>query len=465
MDIPVVKNETYQVTIEDITYEGLGVGKVNHFPIFIENAWVGEKVEVKLVKVLKHFAYGKVINYLKESNDRRPLIDKRLFQTGIAPLQTLAYDQQLLFKEKQVKNVMKTIAKMPDVPVFPTLGMNEPTHYRNKAQVPVRQLNGKLMTGFFKKNSHELIPMKEYYIQDKQMDLALFKIVEILNRFKVKGYQEKEHRGFLRHIIIKRGHYSHEMMIVFVTRKEKFFVKEEIVQAITKEIPEVVAIIQNVNEKKTNVILGKENHVLFGKAYYEDQLLEHTYRISAPSFYQVNTLQAERLYQTAIDFAQLTKEDIVIDAYCGIGTIGISLAENVAHVYGVEVVSEAIEDAKINARMNNCHNMTFKAGKAEEIMDQWYKKGVRPTVVVVDPPRKGLDVSFIDATVAMSPERIIYVSCNPATMARDMKLFNEKGKYTVEKVQPVDLFPQTHHVEAVALLKKNKKDRNESTIK
>ncbi|WP_086349045.1 23S rRNA (uracil(1939)-C(5))-methyltransferase RlmD [Candidatus Enterococcus clewellii] len=449
---PVKKNETIEVEIIDLTHEGLGVGKVDGYPLFIENSLPGEKVRALVLKVGNKFGYGKVIERLNDSPDRVELTDESLLRTGIAPLQHMTYEAQLLFKQKQVENVLNKISKMPDVPVLPSVGMANPVGYRNKAQIPVRKVNRELETGFYRKNSHDLVPITDFYIQDPVIDQAIVTIRDIMRRFSVKPYDEAEHTGNLRQIIIRRGHYSHQMMVVLVTRTEKLFKHEQIVEVILKELPEVVSIIHNINPDKTNVILGKESKVLYGQNYIEDQLLGKTYRISAPSFYQVNTEQTEYLYQTAMDFAGLTKDDIVIDAYCGIGTIGLSLADRVKHVYGVEIVKDAIEDATINAFHNEIDNVTFKAGSAENLMKQWKDSGIDPTVLVVDPPRKGLTPSFIETAMEMAPERIVYISCNPATLARDLKLFGEQ--YEVKKIQPVDLFPQTAHVEAVALLQK-----------
>lgn len=451
--IPVKKNDVLEVTIEDLSYEGLGVAKLDRFPIFVENALPKEVVQIKIVKVVKKFAFAIVLEYIKTAENRVEA-DKKLLQTGIAPLQHLAYEDQLIFKQKQVKNALEKIAKMPEVPVSKTIGMEKPFGYRNKAQVPVRRIEGQLKTGFFRKNSHDLIPITDFYIQNPKIDEALQVVVAILQGFNVKAYNEEQHEGFLRHIIIRYGHYSHEMMVILVTRKDKFFKGETIAKKIAEELPEVVSVIQNVNEDKTNVILGKVNHVLYGKESYRDTLLGNTYEISAPSFYQVNTEQTEKLYETAIDFADVKAHDVVVDAYCGIGTIGLSLAKKVAQVYGVEVVPEAIADAKRNALINGIDNVTYKVGKAEEVMAKWQDKKIKPSVVMVDPPRKGLAESFIDATIAMKPEKIVYVSCNPATFARDVALFKEKGGYDLQKVQPVDLFPQTTHVECVGLLVK-----------
>lgn len=449
--LSVKKNERYTLDIIDLSYEGMGVAKIDGYPLFIENALPGERVEVLVVKVGNKFGYGKVEKWLTESPDRQPLKDNRLLRTGIAPLAHLNYEQQLLFKQKQVENVMSKIAKMPEVDILPTIPMENPVGYRNKAQIPVRRIDGRLATGFYKKNSHELVEIEDYYIQDPAIDEAIKRVRDILQRFQVRGYNEAKNEGQIRHIIIRRGHYSHEMMVVLVTRKEKFFKGKEIASIIHEELPEVVSVVQNINEEKTNVILGDKEKVLYGRSYIEDQLLGKTYRISSKSFYQVNTEQTEKLYQTAIEFAALQKEDTVIDAYSGIGTIGLSLADKVKEVYGMELVPEAIEDAQFNALTNKIENAHYEVGKAETVMKKWQDKGVKPSVIVVDPPRKGLDARFIASAIDMAPAKLVYISCNPATFARDAKLFAESG-YEVKKVQPVDLFPQTHHVELVALL-------------
>lgn len=449
--LSVKKNERYTLDIIDLSYEGMGVAKIDGYPLFIENALPGERVEVLVVKAGNKFGYGKVEKWLTESPDRQPLKDNRLLRTGIAPLAHLNYEQQLLFKQKQVENVMSKIAKMPEVDILPTIPMENPVGYRNKAQIPVRRMDGRLATGFYKKNSHELVEIEDYYIQDPAIDEAIKRVRDILQRFQVRGYNEAKNEGQIRHIIIRRGHYSHEMMVVLVTRKEKFFKGKEIASIIHEELPEVVSVIQNINEEKTNVILGDKEKVLYGRSYIEDQLLGKTYRISSKSFYQVNTEQTEKLYQTAIEFAALQKEDTVIDAYSGIGTIGLSLADKVKEVYGMELVPEAIEDAQFNALTNKIENAHYEVGKAETVMKKWQDKGIKPSVIVVDPPRKGLDARFIASAIDMAPAKLVYISCNPATFARDAKLFAESG-YEVKKVQPVDLFPQTHHIECVALL-------------
>lgn len=447
------KNEEVTVTIEDLTYEGLGVGKVDGYPLFIENTLPGEEVRVRVLKVGKSFGFAKVVERMTTSEDRVPLTDAVGTRIGTMPLQHLNYQAQLDFKQKQVKQVMSSIAKMPDVEVRPTLGMQNPWGYRNKAQIPVRAVNGKLTTGFFRKNTHDLVPIENFHIQDPKIDKAILVIRNIMREYGIKPYNEKEHIGNLRHIIVRRGRATGQMMVILVTRTNKLFPISKIVPDILEALPEVVSIVQNVHPSRSNVILGKETILLHGQDRFQDQLLGLTFNISSKSFYQVNPLQTEVLYQEAIKAAGLTREETVIDAYCGIGTLSLALAQKAKQVYGMEIVPDAIEMAKENAQENNINNVEFQLGAAEEVLPAWKEEGLEADVLVVDPPRKGLEASFIEAATAMGPERIVYVSCNPATLARDLKLFGESG-YTVEYVQPVDLFPQTVHVETVCLLSK-----------
>lgn len=451
---PVEKNSQYEVVISDLTYEGMGVAKIDHYPLFADNALPGEKVILKVIKVGKKFGIGRVVSYLEKSPKRVEVANEDLLRTGIAPLSHLTYEEQLLFKQKQIENVLQKIAKMPDIPVLPTIGMAKPTGYRNKAQIPVRRKDGQLQTGFYRKNSHDLVAIDDFYIQDPAIDAAIIKVRDILERFNVKAYNEQQHEGLLRHIVIRQGHYSRQMMVVLVTLRNKFFKGEEIAAQIHKEIPEVVSVMQNVNTEKTNVILGEHEKVLYGQDYIEDTLLGKTFRISAKSFYQVNTEQTEVLYETAFEMAALKPDDVVIDAYAGIGTIGLSVADRVKHVYGMESIPAAVSDAKKNAKLNEIDNATYLVGDATKVMGQWSKEEMQPAVIFVDPPRKGLTTDFINAACDMNPEKVIYISCNPGTMARDLIDFEAKG-YTCKKIQPVDLFPQTTHVECVGILTKD----------
>ncbi|MEG0328194.1 MAG: 23S rRNA (uracil(1939)-C(5))-methyltransferase RlmD [Erysipelothrix sp.] len=449
------KNEHYQVEIIDLTYEGFGVAKVDGFPVFIENTIPGEVVEITILKVTKRFAFGKVLSWIKESEHRVEVTDAVGTRTGTMPLQHLSYTEQLKFKKDLVIKTLSKEVSLEDVTIHDTLGMDNPWNYRNKAQIPVREINGQLETGFYKKASHDLIPIENYHIQDSKIDEAIIIVRDILRQNNVKAYDEEHHRGNIRHIIVRRSELRNEIMIILVTKESKQL-SQNIVKEITKEIPECVSIVQNINDKRTNVIMGNKQILLFGEDRYHDILLGKTFSISSRSFFQVNTHQTEVLYSKAIELAGVTSEDVVVDAYCGIGSISLNLADHAKHVYAMEIVEDAIVMAKENASNNNITNVTFEAGKAEEIMPRWVKEGLSIDTLVVDPPRKGLDINFIEASVKSNPERIVYVSCNPATLARDLKLYQERG-YELKEVCPVDMFPQTVHVETIALLNKENK--------
>ncbi|HEW8510891.1 TPA: 23S rRNA (uracil(1939)-C(5))-methyltransferase RlmD, partial [Streptococcus pneumoniae] len=351
------------------------------------------------------------------------------------------------------------IAGIADVEVAETLGMEHPVKYRNKAQVPVRRVNGVLETGFFRKNSHNLMPLEDFFIQDPVIDQVVVALRDLLRRFDLKPYDEKEQSGLIRNLVVRRGHYSEQIMVVLVTTRPKVFRVDQLIEQVIKQFPEIVSVMQNINDQNTNAIFGKEWRTLYGQDYITDQMLGNDFQIAGPAFYQVNTEMAEKLYQTAIDFAELKKDDVIIDAYSGIGTIGLSVAKHVKEVYGVELIPEAVENSKKNAQLNNISNAHYVCDTAENAMKNWLKDGIQPTVILVDPPRKGLTESFIKASAQTGADRIAYISCNVATMARDIKLYQELG-YELKKVQPVDLFPQTHHVETVALLSKLDVDKH-----
>ncbi|MTH54237.1 23S rRNA (uracil(1939)-C(5))-methyltransferase RlmD [Bacillus mangrovi] len=450
-EVPVQKNEYYDLTFEDLTHEGAGVAKVQGFPIFVQNVLPGESAKVKIIKVKKGFAFGRLMALTEESPERVEAPCPIYKECGGCQLQHLSYKGQLDFKQKQVENVLSRIGKLDldRITVHPTLGMNDPWNYRNKAQVPVGEREGALVAGFYQQRSHEIIDMQKCLIQQAENDDVVQAVKEICSRRGIRAYKEETHKGWLRHIMVRYGQVSGEMMVVFVTRTNDFPHKTEIIEEITSRFGQVKSIVQNINIKRTNVIFGDETNVLWGEEYIYDSIGDIRFAISARSFYQVNPEQTKVLYDKALEYAELTGEETVIDAYCGIGTISLFLAQKAKKVYGVEIVPEAIEDAKRNAELNGLNNAEFGVGEAEVVIPNWYKQGIKADTIVVDPPRKGCDEALLKTILDMKPKRVVYVSCNPGTLARDLQVLEQGGYETVE-VQPVDMFPQTMHCEAVA---------------
>ena len=447
------KNDVIEVEIVDLSHDGAGVAKAEGLVFFVENALPTECIRMRILKVNKKIGFGKVEAYLTKSPYRNEDVDVDYLRTGIADLGHLKYSEQLKFKTKKVRDSLYKIAGITDIEVAPTLGMAQPLRYRNKAQVPVRRVNGQLETGFFRKNSHDLMPIEDFYIQDPVIDQVVLTVRDLLRRFDLKPYDEKEQSGLIRNIVVRRGHYSGEIMVILVTTRSKIFRINQLIERLVAQFPNIKSIMQNINDQPGNAILGKEFRVLYGQDYITDRMLENHFQIAAPAFYQINTEMAEKLYQTAIDFAELNTEDIVVDAYSGIGTIGLSVAKHVKEVYGVEVIPQAVENSKKNAELNGISNAHYICDSAENAIKKWLNQGIKPSIIMVDPPRKGLTESFIKSSVSMNPKKIVYISCNAATMARDIKLYQELG-YKLTKVQPVDLFPMTHHVETIVLLSK-----------
>ena len=446
---PVQKNEYYHVTFEDLTHDGAGVAKIDGYPIFVSGALPEEKANIKVIKVKKGYAIGRLIETYKESPYRVDAPCPIYKQCGGCQLQHLSYEGQLVAKRKQVKDVLERIGGLKDVPVHPVLGMSEPWRYRNKAQVPIGEREGGLVAGFYQQRSHEIIEMKECLIQQEKNDEVVQTVKAICEKYGVRAYDEPRHKGVLRHIMARYGLVTGEVMVVLVTKTAELPNKNQMIAEIVEKVPNIKSIVQNVNSKKTNVIFGDETNVLWGEDYIYDYIGDIKFAISARSFYQVNPEQTKVLYGKALEYAELTGEENVIDAYCGIGTISLFLAQKAKKVYGVEIVPEAIEDANRNAALNEIDNVEFAVGEAEVVIPNWYKQGITADTLVVDPPRKGCDEALLQTIIEMKPKRVVYVSCNPATLARDLKILESGGYKTIE-VQPVDMFPQTTHCEAVA---------------
>ncbi|MFC4711255.1 23S rRNA (uracil(1939)-C(5))-methyltransferase RlmD [Planococcus dechangensis] len=448
---PVTKNDRLSVYVEDLTHDGAGVAKVDGYPLFIKEALPGETVTVHVLKTLKSYGFAKLISIEEKSADRIDAPCPVFEICGGCQLQHLSYEGQLKYKEKVVRDAMARLGKLPDVPVHPVKGMDNPWRYRNKSQIPFGQEDGRVVAGFYQPRSHRIADTDICLIQTPEADTLMASLKRNLQDMGIEPYEEKTHRGMLRHVVIRKGRVTGELMIVLVTKKQKFPQAERAVELIRAALPAVTSIMQNVNSEKTNVIFGNETIKLWGKDIIEDRIGDVRFEISARSFYQVNPEQTEVLYGKALDYAGLTGSETVIDAYCGIGTISLFLAQRAKFVMGVEIVPQAIEDAKRNADLNGFTNTLFEAGPAEEVIPRWYKDGKEADVLVVDPPRKGCDEALLQTMLEQKPDRIVYVSCNPATLARDLRIL-EDGGYRTQEVQPVDMFPQTTHVECVAWL-------------
>ncbi len=446
------KNQIIDLEITDLSYEAMGVAHYNGMTVFVTNALPGEVVSAKILKVKKNFAFAKIEKIKKESPDRVKIKLNQWVQTGLASLAHIKYEKQLVFKRNQVVNLLKK-AHLDDIEVGQTLASPEQKGYRNKAQVPVREVKGKLEIGFFRRHSHDLVPLTNFFTTDPEIDRVLVAVRDVLRRNQVPAYDEIHNKGEVRYLDVRRSKATGEIMVILVCLHNDF-VQLPRVAAEISQITGVTSIILNHNPKKTNVILGQKDYVVYGDDHITDQIGNLKFRISPKSFFQINSLQTPRLYNLAIEKADLKPSDVVVDAYSGIGTIGLSVAKHVKAVRGMEVIADAVRDANANAKLNNISNAKYVTGKAEEIMPHWAKEGLKTDVVFVDPPRKGLTPEFIDATVKTGPKKVVYISCNPATMIRDLQLFKEQG-YQFDRIDPVDMFPQTPHVEAVTILTKN----------
>ncbi|MDQ0172859.1 23S rRNA (uracil(1939)-C(5))-methyltransferase RlmD [Paenibacillus tundrae] len=501
--LPVSKNEETVIDIIGMNHDGEGVGRANGYTLFVQGALPGETVRVRVMKTKKQYGYAKLLEIVKASPDRVsapcPIYD----QCGGCQIQHMSYAGQLAWKRQLVVDNLQRIGKLnvlvedaetlagqseqyanettgqalsdansnesnrirlrlegvmneedtaQGIRVLPTMGMTEPWRYRNKAQVPIGVTEGGLVGGFYAKGSHRIIDMETCLIQHEHNDEVVAKVKEIGSHFGISAYNEETGRGLLRHVVVKKAFRTGEMMLVLVTNGKDIPYKDEWIGSIREAIPHVASICQNVNKKQTNVIFGDETRVLWGRDVIYDFIGDVQFAISARSFYQVNPVQTEVLYGKTVEYAGLSGKETVIDAYCGIGTISLFLAQHADQVYGVEIVPEAIEDARSNAMLNEMKNVKFEVGASEDVIPRWKEQGIEADVIVVDPPRKGCDPRLLNTILEMKPERVVYVSCNPSTLARDLRVLEDGGYQTVE-VTPVDMFPHTNHVESVAMLK------------
>lgn len=501
--LPVAKNDEVTIDIIGMNHDGEGVGRADGYTLFVQGALPGEKVCVKVLKTKKQYGYAKLLELVEASPSRIaapcPIYDK----CGGCQLQHMDYAAQLAWKRQLVVDNLERIGKLrvqesgevqlegeavgaksegagsaraesgdsdqlvnessthgrtadtPGILVHPTLGMAEPWRYRNKSQVPIGITEGGLVGGFYARGSHRIVDMESCLIQHEQNDDVVRRVKAIGSRLGITAYNEETGQGLLRHVVVKIGFATGEMMIVLVTNGDKIPHADQWIAAISEEIPAVVSICQNVNTRQTNVIFGDVTRVLWGQEVIHDYIGSVKFAISARSFYQVNPVQTEVLYGKTVEYAGLTGQETVIDAYCGIGTISLFLAQHARKVYGVEIVKEAIEDARANAKLNDMDHVEFEVGASEDVIPRWKEQGVEADVIVVDPPRKGCDPRLLETILEMKPERVVYVSCNPSTLARDLRLLEDGGYRTLE-VQPVDMFPHTVHVECCALIVRSK---------
>jgi 23S rRNA (uracil1939-C5)-methyltransferase len=474
---PVVKNGEYEADVVGIGHNGEGVGRVGGFTLFIHGALPGERVKVKVLKVKSQYGYAKLLDVLEPSPERAEARCPIYRQCGGCQLQHLSYPAQLEWKRRFVADSLERIGKLKvrdhfgatpvtvgepvrmeegnaatdeekAVVVHPTLGMPDPWRYRNKAQVPVGLHEDGLIGGFYAQGSHRIIDMDACIIQHERNDDVVRQVKRIARELGIPPYDETTGRGLLRHIVAKVGFRTGEVMVVLVTNGDTLPHQGQIIRRLRETIPGLASVCQNINTRQTNVIFGDRTRVLWGRDIIYDWIGDIRFAISARSFYQVNPVQTEVLYRKALEYAGLTGRETVIDAYCGIGTISLFLAQAARRVYGVEILPEAIDDARRNAELNGIRNVEFAFGRAEDVLPQWRRQGIQADVIVVDPPRKGCEPSLLDTIVAMRPARVVYVSCNPATLARDLRIL-EDGGYRAVEAQPVDMFPHTVHVECI----------------
>ena len=452
------KNDLVTLEIEDCGIDGEGIGKADGFTVFVKDAVIGDTVTAKIIKAKKNYGYGRLMEVLKPSPYRVEPKCEFARQCGGCQLQALSYDQQLVFKTNKVKGHLERIGGFTDIPMEPIIGMDELFHYRNKAQFPVgRNKEGKIVTGFYAGRTHNIIENRDCALGVAENKEVLDRVIAHMEKYGIEPYNEATGKGLVRHVLIRYGYFTKEVMVCLILNGNKIPKEEQLVKSLC-EIPGMTSITINVNKKHSNVILGEEIRLLWGQEYITDRIGDISYQISPLSFYQVNPMQTQKLYAKALEYADLHGQETVWDLYCGIGTISLFLAQKAKFVRGVEIVPAAIENAKENAKLNGLENTEFFVGKAEEVLPREYKKnGVYADVIVVDPPRKGCDETLLETMIEMNPERIVYVSCDSATLARDLKYLCERG-YELRKVCPVDQFGMTVHVETVVLLSHKKPD-------
>lgn len=456
------KNDELILKIEDMGVDGAGIGKADGMTFFVKDAVIGDVVRAKVMKLKKTYGYARLMELLEASPDRVEPKCPYYRQCGGCQIQALSYEKQLEFKERKVRNNLERIGGFSEIPMEPIVGMEEPYHYRNKAQFPVgTDKDGHIVTGFYAGRTHTIIPNRDCALELPVNREILDLVIDFMEKYHVSAYDEKTGKGLVRHVLIRCGFTSKEKMVCLIINGKSLPHSEKLVEALRK-IDGMTSISINCNTERTNVILGRKTVVLWGQEYITDQIGEISYEISPVSFYQVNPVQTEKLYGLALEYADLHGEENVWDLYCGIGTISLFLAQKAKKVYGVEIIPQAIENAKRNAVKNGIENAEFFVGKSEEVLPEFYEKEAaagrkaHADVIVVDPPRKGCDEKLLETIVKMAPDRVVYVSCDSATLARDLKILCENG-YELKRARAVDQFCHTVHTESVCLMERKDK--------
>ncbi|MEZ0537289.1 23S rRNA (uracil(1939)-C(5))-methyltransferase RlmD [Caldicellulosiruptoraceae bacterium PP1] len=442
-------NQEIIINIEGINHQGQGIARYEGLVVFVNQALPNELVKAKVKQVKKEYAVAEIIEVIQENSNREEPICSVYSECGGCHFMHANYEFQLELKRQIVEDAMKRIAKL-DVKVNKTIGMKNPYYYRNKVQLPITKKDNKVCIGFYKPMSHDVVDIEKCFIQHDDCNKVIPIIKEMIEEFKIEPYNEHKHSGLLRHVLIRKSFAFDTMMIVFVTTKMPKEV-DKIKEYLVTRINNLKSLYININDKKTNVILGENEYLIYGEKTIKDKIGKYTFEISPKSFFQVNSEQVNTLYSKVVEYLGNSKLNTIFDAYCGIGTISLYVSHLADKVIGIENVKEAIDDAKKNAKQNGVNNAEFILGNAEDEIPNLIKKGIKPDAIVVDPPRKGCDKKLIDAIINAEINKVVYVSCNPSTLARDLRILVDGG-YKVKSVQPVDMFPQSYHVECVVLM-------------
>lgn len=445
------KGQIIQVEIKDVNHMGKGVAKIDNFVVFVDGTITGDIAEVKISETKKNFAIGKLLKVIKNSDKRITPHCSHFEQCGGCQLMHMDYEEQLRYKKKRVISELKRVnIDIEDVVINRTIGMTDPFRYRNKIAFSVAKKDNDIYIGPYEQGTYNTVDIEGCLIQSKEADKTVNIFKNLMVKYKVDAYDKKLGKGTIRNIVI-RNNRKDELMFIIVSTIQEFKNKDLLVNDLVASNSNIKTVIQNINSKNTNLVMGRKNITLYGDGTINDTIDDLIFTISPETFFQINPIQTEKLYQTAIEYADIKNDEVCFDIYCGIGTISLMAAKHAKKVYGVEIVEQSIINARENAVKNNISNAEFYAGKAEEFLPKLYKQNIEADVVIVDPPRKGCEKEVIDTMISMAPQKIVYVSCNPSTLARDIKML-EEGGYKLKEVQPVDMFPWSVHVETVVLL-------------